>query len=124
MKCIYKWYEINVYREKCMWWWWLLYTVITRIKDDWVVKDTFEDSWEKIKDMIKYMKELIDEEISSWEKWWDEDEESEDINQLISNEDGYTDDIEAYCDRCWKELIFPETFHTLSDWIVCNNCIR
>jgi hypothetical protein len=62
-RVIYRGHEIEVKREKCLAGYLLLYYSIYRLSDGYCVEESFEDSAEKVWDMISYMKERLDAEI-------------------------------------------------------------
>lgn len=72
MKVIYRGHEIEVKREKCLAGYGMLYTSVFDPDGVERVGDV-EDSGEKVRDQIKYMKERIDAELAS-DKPWDDDE--------------------------------------------------
>lgn len=47
----------------------MLYTTIIREEDGYIAVETFEDSDEKVRDMIKYMRERIDAELKTDDPW-------------------------------------------------------
>ena len=78
MKEIYKGYEIEVTREKCLGGWDQLFMSIYRISDGYCVEDTFSDGDDTEKEMMGYMKERLDtelEEHGEGEWFYEEDEE-------------------------------------------------
>lgn len=60
MKVEYRGFEIDVRRERCLGGWDMLYTTIMRISDGWFLEDTCEDSGEKVRDQVRYMKGRVD----------------------------------------------------------------
>jgi len=69
MKVRYKGHEIEVKREKCNGGWSMLYYTVYRESDGYECVCDFEDSAEKVTDMIKYMKQRVDEELASDDPW-------------------------------------------------------
>lgn len=69
MKVSYKGHEIEVKREKCLGGWSLLYSTIYRKSDGYECVCTHEDSAEKVRDMIDYLKQRVDEELESADPW-------------------------------------------------------
>jgi hypothetical protein len=65
----YKGYEIKVTRERCLGGWDMLYYYIMRERDGWFCVDNFEDSAEKVRDMVGYLKQRIDYELASDDPW-------------------------------------------------------
>lgn len=65
----YRGYEIIVKREKCLGGWPLLYYTIVRNSDGWLAVDAFQDSAETVRDMVKYMKERVDNELAEADPW-------------------------------------------------------
>lgn len=74
MKVNYRGYEIEVTREKCMAGYDLLYYSVYRISDGYECVVSFEDSSEKVRDMVKYMKERIDNEHLEDDPWGEKEE--------------------------------------------------
>lgn len=74
MKVTYRGYEITVTREKCLAGYGMLYTTI--YDSDGVERVCMvEDSGEKVRDQIRYMKQRIDAELASDKPWGDDDED-------------------------------------------------
>lgn len=63
MKISYKGCDIDVTREKCLAGYPLLYYSIFRKFDGYEITSGFQDSSDKVRDMIKYMKDRVDGEI-------------------------------------------------------------
>lgn len=77
MKSVYKGYEITVTKEICMGGWSMLYYSIFRLSDGYECLSSCEDSAETVKDMVKYMKERIDNEHSTDDPWGEKESENE-----------------------------------------------
>ena len=58
---MYRGYEIEVRRERCMGGWDLIYYSATRISDGWVRIDSFTDSSDTLATMVKCVKEQLDD---------------------------------------------------------------
>lgn len=69
MKAIHRGFEIDVRREKCMAGYSLLYYSITRESDGYMPVDDYEDSAEKVADMVEHMKRRIDAELAEADPW-------------------------------------------------------
>ena len=61
----YKGFEINVDREECLAGYELLYYSVYREEDGLEVICSFEDSAEKVRDMVKAMKSRVDEFLAT-----------------------------------------------------------
>lgn len=64
MKVIYRGHEIIVAREKCLAGYKLLYFTIVRLNDGFIVEDSFSDCDDTVRDMIRCLKERVDNEIA------------------------------------------------------------
>jgi hypothetical protein len=73
VKTVYKGYEIDVHRDKCLGGWSQLYYSIFRISDGFECLSSFEDSAETIRSMIKNLKERIDNEENEADPWGEND---------------------------------------------------
>lgn len=62
-------YTIEVRREECLGGWPMLYTTIIRDSDQYIAAEFPEDSGEKVRDQIRYMKERIDNELAEEDPW-------------------------------------------------------
>ncbi len=60
MKSIYRGFEIEVYRERCMAGYPLVYYSIFRISDGWEFDSGFYDTADTVREMIKDMKAKVD----------------------------------------------------------------
>lgn len=69
MKLVYKGHEIDVHREKCLGGYTLLYYSIFRVSDGYECLSSFEDSAEKVRDMVGYLKERVDAELAEEDPW-------------------------------------------------------
>lgn len=69
MKVEYRGHIIDVRREKCLAGYGMLYYSIYRKHDGYCVVESCEDSAEKVRDMIGYMKERLDAEIEDGETY-------------------------------------------------------
>lgn len=69
MKITYRGYEIEAHREKCMGGWPLLYYSVFRESDGFEAISNFEDSAEKVRDKIKQLKGVVDEELARRDPW-------------------------------------------------------
>lgn len=69
MRVIYRGHEINVRRERCLGGWDMLYTSIFRVSDGYECTSFCEDSGEKVRDQIGYMKRRIDAELATDDPW-------------------------------------------------------
>ena len=79
MKTNYKGHEIIVTREPCLAGYPMLYYSIFRISDGYECESGCEDSSETVRDMVRYMKERIDTELSESDPWMERAEEIEEI---------------------------------------------
>lgn len=75
-KVIYRGHEISVERQKSMAGYGLLYYSISRQSDGFECLSDYQDSTEKIRDMIAYLKIRVDDELESLDPW---DEKSKDF---------------------------------------------
>lgn len=71
MKVIYKGFEIDVRREKCLAGYPLLYFTVMRLSDGWFFQDGFYDSEDTVKDTIEGMKNLVDDYLENPEIYED-----------------------------------------------------
>jgi len=69
MKVSYKGHEIEAKRDKCLGGWSQLYYTIYRKSDGYECVCDFEDSEEKIRDMIDMLKSRVDDELKSDDPW-------------------------------------------------------
>ena len=69
MKVIYKGYEINVHREKCLAGYPLLYFTVIRESDGFFAVDSFTEGTDTVRDYVRYMRERIDAELASDRPW-------------------------------------------------------
>lgn len=69
MKVIYKGHEIIVTRERSMAGYTLLYYSVFRQSDGYECTSGYEDSNEKVKDMVGIMKERVDAELAEDDPW-------------------------------------------------------
>lgn len=79
MKLIYKGFEIEVEREKCLAGYSMLYFTVMELDTLWFLVDSFEDSSETIREKIKQMKEIVDDYLKNPKDYLEEediDEES------------------------------------------------
>ena len=63
MKIQYKGYDIEVVRHQCLGGWSQLYMSIFRISDGYCVEDTYCETDDTVREMIKHMKARLDAEI-------------------------------------------------------------
>lgn len=68
-KVLYRGYEIDVKREKCLGGWGQLYYSIFRARDQLECLSGFEDSAEKVRDKVEQLKGRIDSELESADPW-------------------------------------------------------
>lgn len=80
MRTIYKGHEIDVRRERCLAGYHMLYTTIIRASDGYICDEFVEDTAEKVRDQVRYMKERIDEELATSDPWL----EKEGLRSLVS----------------------------------------
>jgi len=64
MKVKYRGFEIMVERDKCLAGYELLYYYIMRLSDYWILEDSFSDTADSVRDMIKYLKQHVDSHLS------------------------------------------------------------
>lgn len=107
MKTTYHGYEIEVNREKCLGGWDLLYYSIIRLEDQWIVVDSFEDSDETVRDMIKHMKARIDNELAEDDPWMEraEREQAQEFLKVVAGVTclcGHAHDRHEPPDSDWK----------------------
>lgn len=69
MRLIYRGHEITVTRERCLGGWDMLYTAIFRVSDGYECTSFCEDSGEKVRDQVRYMKQRIDAELAEDDPW-------------------------------------------------------
>jgi hypothetical protein len=62
-RVIYRGHEIEVEREKCLGGYKRLHYSIYRVSDGYCVEESSDDSAEKVRDMVEYMKKRLDAEI-------------------------------------------------------------
>jgi hypothetical protein len=74
MKAIYRGYEIDVRRERSLGAGILLYYTVIRESDGFICDDGCEDSATPVREMIKYLKEDIDDSFLV-DDYWNENEE-------------------------------------------------
>lgn len=72
MKVMYKGFEINVTREKCLGGWSMLYYQIYT-PTGYELVCSFEDSEEKVRDKIKQLKEIVDDYLINPQNYEDEE---------------------------------------------------
>lgn len=65
----YRGHRIEVSREKCLAGYSLLYYSVYREGDGYECLCSFEDSAEKVRDMVGYMKARIDDELADPDPW-------------------------------------------------------
>lgn len=73
MKATHRGYTIEVKRQRSLGATWLLYTTVVRDSDGYMAVDTFEDSAETVRDMVKYMRTRIDNELADPDPWGEND---------------------------------------------------
>lgn len=76
MKLIYRGYEIDIRREPCLAGYELLYVDIIRVKDGYHCLGFYEDSSEKVPDMMNYMRARIDDELEESDPWGEKADEN------------------------------------------------
>lgn len=69
MKSRHRGYEIDVHRGECLGGWSLLYYSVIRESDGYIAVESFEDSAETVRDMVKNMKARIDAELAEDDPW-------------------------------------------------------
>jgi hypothetical protein len=62
-------YEIDVHRDRCLGGWTLLYYTVIRQEDGYIAVESFEDSAETVRDMVRHMKDRIDAELATDDPW-------------------------------------------------------
>lgn len=69
MKQTYRGHEISVTRERCLGGWDMLYYSVYRLSDGYCCVENFEDSDERVPDMVRHMRERIDAELAEDDPW-------------------------------------------------------
>lgn len=72
MKVVYKGFELEAKREKCLAGYDLLYCTATRIGDGYELICYPEDSAETVREKIKDLKSQVDDYLANPEEWEDE----------------------------------------------------
>lgn len=76
MKADYKGFEINVEREKCLGGWSMLYYTVMRKSDGYFLIDSFEDSEERVRDQVSFLKGVVDRYLIDPSEFEDIDDET------------------------------------------------
>lgn len=79
MKTIYRGYEIDVYRERCMGGWSMLYFSIFRVSDGRECLASFTEGSDTVSEYVGYMKERIDSELESDDPWGEKSGQTESV---------------------------------------------
>lgn len=77
MKRNYRGHEITVTRERSMAGYSLLYYSVFRVADGYECMSRFEDSNERVSDMVGILKERVDAELASDDPWGEKEAERE-----------------------------------------------
>jgi hypothetical protein len=74
VKRVYRGYEIEAHRERCLGGWPLLYFSIFRVRDGRECVAGFEDSSERVVTKMKHLRERVDAELAlpARQRWMDE----------------------------------------------------
>lgn len=104
MKVIHRGYEIDVIREPCLGGWPMLYYSIYRLDDGKCFLDTFEDSDEKVRDMIKYMKQRIDAELALDDPWLEKQEKQLQFQQVETLWNSLPDNSESHLSLSYEHF--------------------
>lgn len=64
MKRVYRGYEIEAHRERCLGGWPLLYFSVFRVRDGLECVAGFEDSSERVQTKMKQLREVVDRELA------------------------------------------------------------
>lgn len=71
MKTVYKGFEVEVKREKCLAGYPMLYFTVMRQSDGWYMIDSFSDSEDTVREMIADLKKSVDDYLENPEDWED-----------------------------------------------------
>lgn len=69
MKSHYKGFELEAHREKCLGGWSMLYYSAVRESDGWEIISSFMDSSDTVREIIKDLKQSIDDYLLHPEDW-------------------------------------------------------
>lgn len=78
MKSIYRGFEIEVKREKCLAGYPLVYYLVFRLSDGWDMVDGFMDTEDTVRTVLKDMKSIIDDYYENPGEYEDSDIETGD----------------------------------------------
>ena len=73
MKVSHRGYEIEAHRARCMAGYPLLYWSIFRQSDGFEAASGYEDSAEKVRDMVKLLRKRVDNELAEDDPWLESD---------------------------------------------------
>lgn len=73
MEVIHRGHKIVVNREKCLAGYSLLYYSIFRVSDGYECLSSYEDSAETVRDMVKMMKDRVDNELQEADPWMEKE---------------------------------------------------
>lgn len=69
MKTVYRGYEIDVRRSRCMGGWPMLYYSIFRVSDGYECTSGFTEDTSPVRTYVGYMKERVDAELAEDDPW-------------------------------------------------------
>ena len=69
MKQTYCGHDITVTRERCLGGWQRLFYSVVRASDGYICVEDGENSDERVRDMVGYMRERIDAELATDDPW-------------------------------------------------------